>query len=295
MIGRTNVGGGGGGKPEVIFAFIAVTYPEGAICRCTDEAEGKTLNAPDRSGNAIFRIPYAAIWTVTVTSDGRTDTQRLNIRTPNTVTQVEIKLFPEELQEVEYLEAAGLAKILFTEEQFEINTTPLTFKAKIRQSAANQMWAGTGWSASGSTYIIAPGYVYKYRENEWAMRCNTMTITTGAKANLNQDYEVETYISKSRQWLKVDGENIYDGNGDPYGDSYYNEIGVFGTPLDLFKSEGNRIYYAKIYLGGKLIHDLIPCYRKNDIEPGMYDMVTKQFYPNSKPSATAYFTPGPAV
>ena len=42
-----------------------------------------------------------------------------------------------------------------------------------------------------------------------------------------------------------------------------------------------RIYYFKIWDDGVLARNLIPCYRKSDNEPGMYDTVSKTFYTNS--------------
>lgn len=65
MIGKTNAGGGGG----KLFAIIAVTYPEGSICTCTNGT--KTLKAKDTSGKALFNVPSAGTWTVTAkTTDG---------------------------------------------------------------------------------------------------------------------------------------------------------------------------------------------------------------------------------
>lgn len=63
MVGRTNAGGAGR-----IFSIIAVTYPEGSVCACTNGT--KTLNAKDTSGKALFNVP-AGDWTVTArTEDG---------------------------------------------------------------------------------------------------------------------------------------------------------------------------------------------------------------------------------
>lgn len=49
------------------YAVIAVAYPSGSICTCTDGT--KTLSLKDTSGQGFFLIPYAATWTVTA-SDG---------------------------------------------------------------------------------------------------------------------------------------------------------------------------------------------------------------------------------
>ena len=42
-----------------------------------------------------------------------------------------------------------------------------------------------------------------------------------------------------------------------------------------------RIYRCKIWKSGILVRDLVPCYRKADFEPGMYDLVNGVFYTNS--------------
>lgn len=49
MVGRTNVGGG-----SRLHAVIAVTYPEGSICTCTNGT--KMLKAKDTSGYALFTV-----------------------------------------------------------------------------------------------------------------------------------------------------------------------------------------------------------------------------------------------
>ena len=41
-----------------------------------------------------------------------------------------------------------------------------------------------------------------------------------------------------------------------------------------------RIYHTKFYYDGKLVRDLVPCYRKSDNEIGLYDLVTRTFYTN---------------
>lgn len=42
-----------------------------------------------------------------------------------------------------------------------------------------------------------------------------------------------------------------------------------------------RTYYLKVTQQGKVIADLKPCYRKADSVIGMYDLVTRQFFPAS--------------
>ena len=41
-----------------------------------------------------------------------------------------------------------------------------------------------------------------------------------------------------------------------------------------------RVYSAKFWIGGQLVRDLVPCFRKSDNKPGMYDRVSKTFFTN---------------
>lgn len=58
---------GDGGK---LFAAIAVAYPQGSTCTCTNGT--KTLRAKDTSGAFLFAIPEAGTWTVSCTDGTQT-------------------------------------------------------------------------------------------------------------------------------------------------------------------------------------------------------------------------------
>lgn len=58
--------GGGTGKA---FAAIGVTYPAGATCTCS--LGSKVLKVPDTSGQALFIVPTAGEWVVTITQAGQ--------------------------------------------------------------------------------------------------------------------------------------------------------------------------------------------------------------------------------
>ena len=60
---------------------------------------------------------------------------------------------------------------------------------------------------------------------------------------------------------------------------------------DVLYSNGfkGKIFYARLYDEDTLIRDLVPCYRKADDKPGMYDLVNNVFYTNA---GTGEFTVG---
>lgn len=72
MVGKTNVCGGSG----KLFAVIAVTYPEGSVCTCSNGT--KTLKAKDTSGKALFNVSVGE-WTVTATDGSRTKSASVSI------------------------------------------------------------------------------------------------------------------------------------------------------------------------------------------------------------------------
>ena len=76
---------GGSGK---LFAVIAVTYPEGSICTCSDGT--KTMKAKDTSGKALFNVPSAGTWTVSCTDGMNTDSQSVAITAAGQVENVEL-------------------------------------------------------------------------------------------------------------------------------------------------------------------------------------------------------------
>ena len=68
-----------------------------------------------------------------------------------------------------------------------------------------------------------------------------------------------------------------------------NRDGTYRTFID---NSDIRIKYMRFYKNGKDVCNLIPCYRKNDSKPGLYDIVGRKFYTNV---GTGEFEVGPDV
>lgn len=47
-----------------------------------------------------------------------------------------------------------------------------------------------------------------------------------------------------------------------------------------YDTAGYKLFNCKIWEWGSLIRDFIPCYRKSDNKPGLYDVINKEFYVN---------------
>ena len=75
----------GGGK---LFAIIAVTYPDGSVCTCSNGT--KTLKARDTSGKALFNVPSAGTWTVSCTDGSSTVSKSVTITATGQVESVKL-------------------------------------------------------------------------------------------------------------------------------------------------------------------------------------------------------------
>lgn len=71
-----------------VFSIIAVTYPEGSICTCSDGT--MTLTARDTSGKALFNVPNIGTWTVSCTDGTQTSSRTVNITDAGQVESVHI-------------------------------------------------------------------------------------------------------------------------------------------------------------------------------------------------------------
>lgn len=54
-----------------------------------------------------------------------------------------------------------------------------------------------------------------------------------------------------------------------------------GDTIDTRCPEGEIVYLKITDENGIVVRDMVPCYRKSDVKPGMYDLVGKRFYTNA--------------
>ena len=173
--------------------------------------------------------------------------------------------------------------------------------------------SGTQWINTGvSVRVIANA------QTTWRLRFSPVTmdrtrIICGANTDekqvplmndgrIRKDWAVSqrTYFSKSisvDSIYSIEQSNGYFSLEYSDGDIESEEITKTGSlqdmPFGLFakitNSEGTSVetttiapvkIYGFIAVGDSKICELIPCYRKSDSEPGMYDTVTKQFFTN---------------
>lgn len=84
----------------------------------------------------------------------------------------------------------------------------------------------------------------------------------------------------------LDGDlHLYDGETEilkrAFSASSSLPIYVAGPAASSGANKSAKTFSSKIWKNGTLIQNLIPCVRKSDSKPGMYDTVTKTFYTNA--------------
>ena len=84
--GVTILGVAGSASGE-IFAIIAVTYPAGSTCTCSDGTT--TLTAKDTSGKALFNVTVGE-WTVTATDGNKTNRVTVSITENGQIKTIEL-------------------------------------------------------------------------------------------------------------------------------------------------------------------------------------------------------------
>ena len=190
---------------------------------------------------------------------------------------------PEEYQEVSYLQSTG-TQIIDTGVVVKNSIRPyIKFMASPvfnENGSVKNIFGGTD---SNVPIAISCNYgdgdsksIYAWHGNTYGNGNKTSSFYT-AHGNV---YELEY---KERWWFN--GVESTVTQQDAQGDSSNITIWFFGTnycgDIRTFNiREYLNIYAFKLYDGEELIRDYVPCLRKSDNKPGMFDLVTNEFYTN---------------
>lgn len=187
-----------------------------------------------------------------------------------------VNRLPVEYQEVEYLESTGTqwiktdiegrfsvsleSEVIFTDNQDSYSVGFLDGFFRIGGIGYYGLKTQIGY---GSTYSLGPSH----------------------SLSLSKRYKYKTILEPGNQEVYLDdvlvSTSAFAKNVDTLTGVHF---GIFArlnndSSASLFSKV--KMYYLKISDGGELLGHFIPCYRKSDSKPGMYDTVTKTFYTNS--------------
>lgn len=269
--------GGGGGSGYIYTSTSASTYPSGCLLNSQYYLE----NATTLAGNTSFTSPTGASETGH-TGDGYVRITVIEANSGNTLIKTtsdawkeQKQMFvnigvnssiPNDLVGLEYIESTGTQYL----------DTGITVNKNDNKELIMSCQLGNDGSYAG-----ANGYM-QYQAS----------ITGGAKGILKISYKnnIETTYFNDAVKLTKDWTSAYSGTNV--------KLGIFklgGTNNTWYNSSAwqiGKLYYYKLYDNGTLIRDFIPVKRTLDNKCGLWDKVTKAFYPNA---GTGDFTAGPTI
>ena len=180
---------------------------------------------------------------------------------------------PSEYQRVEYIESSGTQYIDtgldLGSNDFEIKVKFLNTQTTAQEQAIFSIWT--------SNYNYWNCFIHSNRKIDVYLS----THVYGSEVSIDTIYELSLKRVSNLWTLKLGEDSV----GHTYIPNQPNP-----TTLKLFTrgdipTIGNSNTYIKMFrcsvvVGGTLVRDFIPCYRKSDNEIGMYDLVNDVFYTN---------------
>lgn len=140
------------------------------------------------------------------------------------------------------------------------------------QDSDNDPWPGTFVRANSGTSKVIGRYIGGTAKD------NTL-------GNIGTDIELQVQTSPNKNVTSLNNNNTTH----QYGTSLFCAfVGGTNTPARYCNA---ILYYFKLFVGGTLVRDLIPCKNSNNIV-GMYDLINKVFY--TSPNGAA-FAAGPEI
>ena len=179
---------------------------------------------------------------------------------------------PAEYQQVEYLQSTGSQWI----DTGINNTTPIEYYVKVKRDGGNMAVFGT-WNNNGRLFLAFDGV------GNLQIGYST-SYYTGGYVGSAAEHEISGVLQSGAQTGYIDGTLSVN-------QSNTSAITPAATiPLFALRNTQNntiyqyltgRIYAFTLSSAGTKILDFVPCYRKSDSKPGMYDLVTNTFFTNA--------------
>lgn len=184
-----------------------------------------------------------------------------------------VNRLPDTYQEVRYIEGTG-TQWINTGVYPDDNTVKLEVKVSYNDIRTGQLM-GAGTSGNERFNFGIEGGRFRFGFGSGWFDANSTKV--------NEDTEPHVWIlDANTKTGSIDGveqttENSYIPTGS-------RAILLFARGSGSIAESGNRtkgkIYYVKIWDKGELVRDMIPCYKKETNEIGMYDLIEGLFYKN---------------
>lgn len=179
---------------------------------------------------------------------------------------------PTEYQEVEYIESTGTQYIDLPFGFDQTDEVKIT-GAMLHGFGDKYMVAPIRWNTDTNRFLMLGGlnssFVFSF-----GSRGTPNSILTPA---VTSDTKIHTMTYSNKIFTVVDTGSVADMTSESFGSTTANLRLFYGYASN---TKGRIVYYHHKKADETEIN-LIPCYRKSDNKPGMYDTVSKTFYTNS--------------
>ena len=189
-------------------------------------------------------------------------------------------LLPEDYQQVEYIETTGTQYIdtgiypnqntgfyidFSTTDTFSSSTHGTHFGTRDNSTSLNTLEYGT-WTGASST-----GYLFFWKSGSDYDAKNA----AGLQSNVRQVASLRNGF-----YTNPDGE-IIDRTTEEFNSTYSLILFArhYGSSINAYSKM--KLYSFKLYNGDEIVRDYIPCYKKDNLVKGLYDIVNGVFYTNS--------------
>lgn len=195
------------------------------------------------------------------------------------------QLVPEDYQQVLYLQCDGSQYLI--SDYYPNGHTQIISQFYNNNSAQQPVRYMYGVRNEGDTASFSSPVIW-YSKNNW--RYGTQALVVENTSSNKGCYSIQGYTKQSNTansgLIVADiGTGAIFGRGSYTVEEFQSELPMYILSCNVKGSadvgaQGN-LYRMTIKENDVIVRDYIPCYRKSDSKPGLYDIVNKQFYTNA--------------
>ena len=196
------------------------------------------------------------------------------------------QLVPEDYQQVLYLQCDGSQYLI--SDYYPNGHTQIIAQFYNDNSNQNPLRYMYGVRNEGDTASFSSPVLW-YTRVSWRYGTQSLIVYDNSNANRGwysiQGYTKQTNIAKSGLIVADIGTGAILGSGSYTVEEFQSELPMYILSCNVKGSAGagaqGNLYRMTIKENDAIVRDYIPCYRKSDSKPGLYDIVNKQFYTNA--------------
>ena len=196
------------------------------------------------------------------------------------------QLVPEDYQQVLYLQCDGSQYLI--SDYYPNGYTQIIAQFYNNNSAQSPLRYMYGVRNEGDTASFSSPINWYVRGN-WRYGTQALEVYNTSSNDMGyyciQGYTKQSNFAHSALIVADIGTGAILGRGSYTVEEFQSELPMYILSCNVKGSAGDgaqgNLYRMTIKENDVIVRDFIPCYRKSDSKPGLYDIVNKQFYTNA--------------